>query len=109
MQMSEQPRRKLFLKGFKVDCRKIKRYSLPTKEDPTNTRYYRLIISLIPRTAYKYIGAGFEEDGDMCLVVVMEDGWDKEELQKMDMPFYEGMLAQAAERVLTPGVWLSSD
>ena len=45
----------------------------------------------------------------MCLVVVMADGWDKEELEKMDMPFCEKMLAQAAESVMTPGVWPSWD
>jgi len=32
-------------------------------------------------------GAGIEENRDICLVVVMEDGWDKEKLQINDMPF----------------------
>jgi len=109
-EMPEPSRRILFLKGFKLDGVKIQRYGYhPTEEDPTNTRYYRRITSLIPRTAYKYIGAGVEENGDVCLVVVMEDGWDKEKLQNNDMPFCDGMLAQAAERVMTAGVWPSWD
>jgi hypothetical protein len=99
-----------FLKGFKVDRGKLEKLGYyPTNEDPQNTRYYKRIIDLLPRTSYKYIGAGFEEDGDMCLVVVMADGSDKEELQKMDMPFCEKMLAQAAKSVLTSGVWPSWD
>jgi hypothetical protein len=98
-----------FLKGFKIDRGKLeKRGYFPTDEDPQNTRYYKRIIGLLPRTSYKYIGAGLEED-DMCLVIVMADGWDKEELQKMNMPFCEKMLAQAAKSVLTPGVWPSWD
>ncbi|KAF8351480.1 hypothetical protein F5887DRAFT_937727, partial [Amanita rubescens] len=67
------------------------------------------IIDFIPRTSYKYIGAGIEDDDNVCLVIVMADGWDKEELEKMDMPFCEKTLAQATKSVLTPGVWLSWD
>jgi hypothetical protein len=39
----------------------------------------------------------------------MEDGSDKDELKKMEMPFCDKMLAAAAELVLTEGVWLSWD
>ncbi|KAM6502770.1 hypothetical protein JOM56_002747 [Amanita muscaria] len=100
-----------FLKGFKIDRAKLEEkfgYH-PTTEDPQNMRYDKRIIGLLPRTSYKYIGAGLEEDDDVCLVVVMADGRDKEELEKMDMPFCEKMLAQAAKSVLTPGVWPSWD
>lgn len=97
-----------FLKGFKIDRGKLQKLGYhPTVEDPQNTRYYKRVIDLIPRTSYKYIGAGLEEDGEVCLIVVMADGSDMEDLQKMDMPFCEKMLAQAAKSVLTAGVWPS--
>jgi hypothetical protein len=108
--MSESTHRKqLFLKGFKIDRKKLLEYCYPTEEDPENTRYYGDIIGILPRTSYKYIGAGFEEDGEFCLIVVMEDGWDKDELQKMEMPFCEEMLVKASKSVLTEGVWLNWD
>ena len=34
------------------------------------------MIDFVPWTSY--IGAGIEENGDLCLVAVMADGWDKE-------------------------------
>ena len=99
-----------YLKGFKIDRGKLEKLGYyPTNEDPQNTRYYKRIIDLLPRTSYNYIGAGVEEDADMCLVVVMADGLDKEALQRMNMPFCEKMLAQATKSVLTPGVWPSWD
>ena len=72
-------------------------------------RYYKWIIDLLPQMSYKYIRAGFEEDADMCLVVVMGDGLDKEVLQRMNMPFCEKMLAQATTSISTSGVWPSWD
>jgi hypothetical protein len=97
-----------FLKGFKIDHGKLEKLGYhPTNEDPHYTRYFKWIIDLLPWRSYEYISAGLEEDGDMCLVVVMVDGEDKEELQKMNMPFCEKRLTQAVESVLTPGVWLS--
>jgi hypothetical protein len=106
-QMSEESsHRTWYIKGFKLDSAKIEQYGYPlTEEDPHNTRYYQRIISVISSTAYKYIGAGFEENGDMVLVIVMDDGWDKVELQNKEMPVCDRMLAQAAERVLTSGIW----
>lgn len=99
-----------YLKGFKIDHGKLEKLGYhPTNEDPHNTRYYKRIIDLLPRTSYKYIGAGLEEDGDMCLIVVMADGLDEEALQRMNMPFCEKMLAQATKSVLTSGVWPSWD
>ena len=52
------------------------RFGYPTDEDPTNAGYYIQVIGFVPRTSY--IGAGIEENGDLCLVAVMADGWDKE-------------------------------
>ena len=52
------------------------RFGYPTDEDPTNAGYYMQVIDFVPRTSY--IGAGIEENGDLCLVAVMADGWDKE-------------------------------
>jgi hypothetical protein len=105
--MSESTPRK-FLKGFKIDRKKLEGLGYhPTKEDPNNTRYYKRIVSLLPRTSYKYIGAGIEEDGDACLIVVMVDGCDKNELQKREMPVCENTLVKASKSVLTAGVWLS--
>ena len=52
------------------------RFGYPTDEDPTNEGYYIQVIDFVPRTSY--IGAGIEENSDLCLVAVMADGWDKE-------------------------------
>lgn len=84
------------LKGFKLaswavqSSRKTLVVTTPQKKI---TRYYKRIIGLLPRTSYKYM--------HWCLVVVM--------VEKMDMPFCEKMLAQAANSVLTAGVWSSWD
>jgi hypothetical protein len=45
----------------------------------------------------------------MCLVVVMEDGFEKRKLEEMEMPPCDPILAKAVDAVLTPGVWLSWD
>jgi hypothetical protein len=100
----------IFFKGFKIDRKKLEKLGYyPTPEDPNNTRYYKRVIGLIPRNSYKYIGAAIDPDEGACLVVVMADGKDKHELQKMEMPFLEEMLAKASVSVLTAGVWLSMD
>ena len=105
--MSESTPRK-FLKGFKIDHKKLETLGYyPTEEDPNNTRYYKRIIHLIPRTSYQYIDAGVEKDGEACLVIVMVDGWDQDELRKMEMPFCEKTLVKASKSVLTAGVWPS--
>ena len=56
-----------------VSDAKVEKLGYPTDEDPINAPYYMQVIDLIPRTSY-YIGAGIEENGDLCVVVVMADG-----------------------------------
>ena len=45
----------------------------------------------------------------MILIVAMVDGFEKMELEKMDMPSCEELIPDVANAVLTPGVWLCWD
>jgi len=59
----------------------------------------------IPRTAYRYTALGEESNGNVCLVMVLADGYNKEELERMSVPPPKERLAQAAQYTLTPGIW----
>ena len=50
---------------------------------------------------------GIEPNGDSVIVVVLERGYDKEFLEWELVQTDAEMLAQIAEKVLTPGVWKS--
>jgi hypothetical protein len=64
------------------------------------------IIKTIPREAYKYIGNGYEQDGKLNLMIVMEDGCDAEELMKSPLaPPSDETLAAVAREVCSQGVW----
>jgi hypothetical protein len=76
-----------------------------TAEDPNNMRFVDATMDFVPRTAYKYTALGEESDGDICLVMVLADGYNKEELENTPIPPPEERLAQAAQYTLTLGVW----
>lgn len=97
----------LFIKGYKVDLDKIEKLYgyAKTAEDPNNMRFVDATMDFVPRTAYKYTALGEESDGDICLVMVLADGYNKEELERTPMPPPGDRLAQAAKYTLTPGVW----
>ena len=51
---------------------------------------------------YKYVDAGQEPGGNFVLVVVLADGCDREELERVDIPPLSGPY----EKVFTPGIWI---
>jgi len=101
-----------FLKGFKLDRKKI-RHQFPREENEPEGNYelswYPVILDCIPATAYKYIGLGVESDGHLNLVVVIEDGRDEGVLKQGSLETNDETLAKIAEDVLTPGIWPCSD
>src|SRR6266550_460272 len=64
--------RTLYLKGYKLDCQKIRSEFHKQDYDPEDNYelcYYTPIIDSISETAYKYVGCGVEPDGhDLNLV-----------------------------------------
>jgi len=96
----------LFLKGYKLDRQKI-RSEFPRKEHQPEDTYHVIysgpIINSIPSTAYKYVGAGVEPDGDIVEVLVLEDGYDLNMLDGIITPPNE--FPKGALSVLTPGIW----
>ncbi|KAM6496227.1 hypothetical protein JOM56_008933 [Amanita muscaria] len=102
--------RTLYIKGYKLDCQKIRSQFPKQDYDPEDNYelcYYTPIIDSIPETAYKYVGCGVEPNGhDLNLVLVLEDGYDQTAL--MDNAFtVPDTLPNAALSVLTPGIWPS--
>ncbi len=76
----------LYIKGYKLDHQKMRsQFSRRDDEwgDNYELGYYDPIITLIPETAYKYIGSGMEPDGKLNLVLVLEDedGYDRKALE----------------------------
>jgi hypothetical protein len=90
-----------YIKGYKVDLKKLtERFGAP-KDDPHNMIFLS-VVELFPRGAYKYVGGGFEEDGSLSLVMVLDDGDDKAKLENSPMPEFNQM---GLEATLTAGVW----
>jgi hypothetical protein len=92
------------IKGYKLDHDKLAKRFGRRRDDPDNTRFMP-IVRKFPRGSYKYIGVGEEQDGHLSLVVVLEDGYDKERLEEMAMPSFD---QRGASEILTAGVWPSS-
>ncbi|KAF8881845.1 hypothetical protein CPB84DRAFT_1791503 [Gymnopilus junonius] len=92
----------LFLKGFRLDFDKI----CEVLEVDDADRYVRNIIYCIPREAYNRIGCGYGRNRKLILMIVMEDGYDPEELMKTPVDSSsDPTLADIAREVCTPGVW----
>jgi hypothetical protein len=88
-----------FIKGYKVDRTKLERTYGKREDDPENTRFLP-IWKQFPLD-YEYIEAGEEPDGHIALVVVLADGYDRERLERLEMPCLSGVY----EKVFTPGIW----
>ncbi|KAH9975024.1 hypothetical protein BGW80DRAFT_1299619, partial [Lactifluus volemus] len=69
--------------------------------------YHIPIINTIPETAYKYVGCGVESDGDLSLVLVLEDGYDRAALESVITT--PDAFPKASLSVLTLGIWPSWD
>ena len=94
------PEPKLYMKGYKVDGDKLKAMYGTQEDDPENIRFLA-IWEKFP-LPFKYLGDGLEPDGDIALVLVLEDGYDREGLEKtiilsLDAPY---------TKVFTPGIWV---
>jgi len=96
--------KQLFIKGFKIDREKIKKRFNTKKGDPAYARILFTITDWVPREAYLYIGVGIEQDESFSSVFVLDDGYDREALEKMSMPQCHKELLEARE-YLTAGVW----
>ncbi|KAH9005759.1 hypothetical protein EDB86DRAFT_2779272, partial [Lactarius hatsudake] len=97
----------LYLKGYKLDREKI-RSRFPRDEldkEDYELSYYEPILEYIPDTVYEYIGCGTETNGEIIVVLVLEDGYDRSALEASNIvapDIFEPVLS-----VLTPGIWPS--
>jgi hypothetical protein len=89
-----------FLQGYIMDREKIKR------EYPNHDveQCIGSILRLLPRDAYKYV-AGGKVDGQLRLVIVVNDGDDEKKLRQTFKVPDDDQLRQAAHYFMTPGVW----
>jgi len=90
----------VYIKGYKVDRDKLKAMYGSREDDPENTRFLA-IWEKFP-LHFKYLGNGREPDGNIALVLVLEDGYDREGLEKTVIP----SLIAPYTKVFTPGIWV---
>ena len=88
-----------FLQGYIIDREKVK------QEYPNHDgdQCIDAIFELLRRDAYKYIAEG-KVDGQLKLVIVVNDGDDEEHLRKT-FETDDDQFRQAAHIFMTPGVW----
>jgi len=91
----------VYIKGYKVDRDKIKATYGSTENDPENIRFLA-IWKKFP-LPFKYLGNGREPDGSIALVLVLEDEYDRERLEKIEIP----SLTAPYTKAFTPGIWVS--
>jgi len=91
--------RKPFIKGYKIDRVKLEQTYGRRPDDPENTRFLP-IWKKFP-LPFKYLATGEEPDGHVSLVVVLEDSYDRESLEKKDIP----PLGDVYEKVFTAEMW----
>jgi hypothetical protein len=91
----------VYIKGYKVDGDKLKMKYGSREDDPENTRFLS-IWEKFP-LHFKYLGNGRESDGSIALVLVLEDGYDRESLEQTVIP----SLTAPYTNVFTQGVWVS--
>ena len=90
----------VYIKGYKVDRDKLKATYGSREDDPENTRFLA-IWEKFPLD-FKYLGNGREPDGNIALVLVLEDGYDRDSLDKTVIP----SLTAPYTKVFTPGIWV---
>ena len=94
--------RKFYIKGYKVDRDKFSKF--PTRpNDPENARFLELW-KKFPEP-FLYLENGLEPDGEINLVIVLADGYNKEEVE--NVPIVE--LSEPYTEVFTAGVWVKDD
>lgn len=98
----------LFLKGYRLDMSKISK-TLPLEPNKRPDDWVIPIVETIPRDAYKCIQNGYESDNSINVMIVIEDGADKQELMKSPVASSDKTLAAIGHAICTPGIWPSSD
>lgn len=98
----------LYLKGYKLDMSKINQtFNVQPPNWPDD--WVIPIIECIPRDAYIYIGNGYEKDGTLNVMIVIETGHDEKQLMKSSVTASDETLADVGRRVSTPAIWPSFD
>ena len=100
--LSRMSGREFYIKGYKLDRDKISKFP-PWPNDPNNTRFLDLWKEF--PEPFLYLENGLEPDGEINLVVVLADGYNKEEVEKT--PIVE--LSEPYTEVFTAGVWVKDD
>jgi hypothetical protein len=98
----------IFLNGYRLDMSKISKIlSLDQNKRPDD--WVIPIVNTIPRDAYKYIQNGYKSDNSLNVMIVIEDGADKQELMKTPVASSDKTLADIGRAICTPGIWPSFD
>jgi hypothetical protein len=100
--------RELLVKGYKIDRDKLKKNFASREDDPDYIRFLPLWKNFPERFLYMTSAielgdlSSIEVGDEICLVVVLADGYDKEALEKVDVV----ELAEPYTKVFTPGIWI---
>jgi hypothetical protein len=97
----------MYLKGYKLDCEKI-RSRFPREPKDLDDEEYELgyfgpIIDSIPRTAYERLLSIEDSDGTPILVFVLEIGYNRKTLE--DITVSPDGFPKPSLNVLTLGIW----
>jgi hypothetical protein len=92
-----------YIKGYKIDRHKLINNFPSMPGDPENTRYMWLWQKF--PVSFLYLASGKEPGDEISLVVVLADGYDKEEVEQK--PMVE--LSDPYTKVFTPGLWVRDD
>ena len=90
-------RPELFIKGYKIEHAKLEQNHGRRQDDSDNMKSP-------PKfpLPFKYLGLGRDLDGHLSLVLVIEDAFDRESLERIEIPpigpDYEGFFTQ--------GIWV---
>ena len=106
---------KMYVKDFKLDRDKLaKSATRYSGDDGDVDSYIPVLIHQLNRDSYKYVGCAYEDEpdprgGQRCptLVIVLEQGTDKEELERMELKYpTDASIEWALPHVLQgPDVW----
>ena len=107
---------KKFVKGFKLDRSKIAALAeVESSSNPEVDAYIPIIVHQLNHDGYKYITAGWEhdvpcdaKDGRLVLIIILDIGYDEEELRQKDLGDIDWSIEWARPHVLVgPDVWES--
>ena len=106
---------KMYVKGFKLDRNKLAKLAARYSGDDGDVdSYIPVLIHQLNRDSYKYVGCAYEHEPDprdgqrhLTLVIVLEQGMDKEELERRELKHpIDSSIEWALPHVLEgPDVW----